>query len=144
MKSYTHVLYRSLFVFGILGIWGVVSSTVTGCTQSSSETVREQTQRHEHLAQAEHTKQDGGNPTPCTGVRSILPDVQGQRPPEKSIPETIPPDQLCTYKPHICKGSSTPPWKLEDIQPQSCGYKKSYNLRSFRGYITVVALLSGW
>ena len=91
---------------------------------------------------------DGGPTTPCTGVRPPYPDVVASAPPEIETPENLPeklsPDQLCKYKPGQCPGSSLPVYKLEDFQPQSCGYKKVYSLQAFRGSVLVVVLLSGW
>jgi hypothetical protein len=43
-----------------------------------------------------------------------------------------------------CVGSEMPTWKLEDFQPKSSGFKKTYGLEAFKGKVTVVALLSGW
>jgi hypothetical protein len=43
-----------------------------------------------------------------------------------------------------CIGSEMPTWMLEDFQPKSPGFKKTYGLSSFMGKVTVVALLSGW
>ena len=37
-----------------------------------------------------------------------------------------------------------PDWKLKDFQPQSCGKGETYGLRTFRGKVTVLTLLSGW
>ena len=91
---------------------------------------------------------DGGPTTPCTGVRPPYPDVAATAPPEIEVPENLPeklsPKQLCKYKPGQCPGSSLPVYKLEDFQPQSCGYKKVYSLQAFKGSVLVVVLLSGW
>jgi hypothetical protein len=38
-------------------------------------------------------------------------------------------------------GSSHPNWKLEDVQPQSCGYEQVYGLDQFHGTPTMVVLL---
>ncbi len=43
-----------------------------------------------------------------------------------------------------CVGAPMPTWKLEDFQPKSPGFKKTYGLDGFKGKVTVVALLSGW
>lgn len=43
-----------------------------------------------------------------------------------------------------CVGADMPTWKLEDFQPKSPGFKKTYGLDGFKGKVTVVALLSGW
>lgn len=87
---------------------------------------------------------DAGPTGPCTGVKGPYPEINASAPPERTIPESIPEGDECKYKPNRCKGALTPPWKLKDFQPQSCGYNKEYNLRAFRGHVTVVALLSGW
>lgn len=43
-----------------------------------------------------------------------------------------------------CVGAPMPTWKLEDFQPKSPSFKKTYGLDGFKGKVTVVALLSGW
>lgn len=91
---------------------------------------------------------DAGPQGPCTGIKPPYPDVNATTPPDIELPETLPetltPEQICQYKPGQCIGSETPSWIAQDFQPQSCGFKQSYNLRAFRGYVTVVALLAGW
>ncbi|TNE49297.1 MAG: hypothetical protein EP343_12325 [Deltaproteobacteria bacterium] len=94
---------------------------------------------------------DGGTTTPCTGIAPPYTATEAGVPPEIELPEDLQapdrmltPDETCTYKPGLCLGGDAPNWMLEDFQPQSCGYQKSYNLKAFRGHVTVVALLSGW
>ena len=41
-------------------------------------------------------------------------------------------------------GDAAPPWTLADFQPQSCGAGSTYGMDSFRGRVTVVALLAAW
>ena len=41
-------------------------------------------------------------------------------------------------------GAPIPSYRLEDVQPESCGYEAVYGLSTFSGRVTVVALLSGW
>jgi len=43
-----------------------------------------------------------------------------------------------------CIGAEMPAWQLEDFQPKSPGFRKTYGLSAFKGKVTVVALLSGW
>jgi len=50
------------------------------------------------------------------------------------------PDAACP----TCPGAEAPAWELNDFQPQSCGYGKSYGLERFRGHTTLVGLFSGW
>ena len=91
---------------------------------------------------------DAGPGTPCTGIKPPYPDVVASAPPEVDLPETLPetlsPDEVCKYKPGQCIGSDVPVYKLTDFQPQSCGFKQAYSLQAFKGYVLVVALLSGW
>ena len=72
---------------------------------------------------------DGGAPTP---VPPPLPDS----PPKEG--------DDCTKSPGTCVGKAWPIWKLKDFQPQSCGYKATYGLPTFKGRVTVVVLLSAW
>lgn len=39
---------------------------------------------------------------------------------------------------------SLPLWRLEDFQPQSCGYGATYGADTFAGNVVVLALLQGW
>lgn len=41
-------------------------------------------------------------------------------------------------------GAPTPPWKLQDFQPQSPGFGTTYGLSAFKGRVTVVGLLASW
>ncbi len=50
----------------------------------------------------------------------------------------------CEGKPNSCIGAPMPDWKLNDFQPQSCGFGQTYGLRAFRGKVTVVVLLAAW
>ena len=43
-----------------------------------------------------------------------------------------------------CVGAPSPAWVLEDFQPKSSGFKKTYGLSAFKPKVTVVALLAGW
>ncbi|MBU51173.1 MAG: hypothetical protein CL920_21000 [Deltaproteobacteria bacterium] len=86
---------------------------------------------------------DGGSTSPCVGVKGPYPDVVASGPPENVVTE-FPPEELCKYRPSQCPGSTAPNWLLEDFQPKSCGYKKTYNLKAFVGYVTVLVFLSGW
>lgn len=77
---------------------------------------------------------DHSSSLPCVGVK---PDASAENWNPK-IPTA------CVGKPHTCVGMPMPSWKLKDFQPQSCGYQQSYGLRSFRGKVTLVALLAAW
>lgn len=43
-----------------------------------------------------------------------------------------------------CVGASMPTWQLQDFEPKSPGYGKTYGLEAFKGKVTVVALLASW
>jgi thiol-disulfide isomerase/thioredoxin len=51
-------------------------------------------------------------------------------------PLTDPPAEPCA--------ECAPAWRLEDVQPRSCGFGQTYGLDSFEGHVTLVALLAGW
>ena len=74
---------------------------------------------------------------------------QGATPPKGSEQAPKAPDepadgQKCKDSPKDCVGKPWPLWKLLDVQPQSCGHKKYYGLDTFKGHVTVVALLASW
>lgn len=87
---------------------------------------------------------DAGTNNACTGTNPPYPAITTTAPPNIKIPPNFDPKEICKYKPGQCIGSDFPSWKLIDIQPKSCGYKKSYNLMAFKGYVTVAVLLAGW
>ncbi len=41
-------------------------------------------------------------------------------------------------------GAATPPWRLEDFQPDSCGSGQHYGLDAFGGDVILVAMLASW
>lgn len=43
-----------------------------------------------------------------------------------------------------CAGAPMPTWALTDFEPKSPGYGKTYGLETFKGKVTVVALLASW
>jgi hypothetical protein len=51
---------------------------------------------------------------------------------------------LCSDHPSTCPGAEAPEFSLEDFQPQSLDFGKSYGLEAFRGKPTLVALLASW
>ena len=50
----------------------------------------------------------------------------------------------CSDHPSTCPGAEAPEFSLEDVQPQSIDFGKSYGLEAFRGKPTLVALLASW
>ena len=73
---------------------------------------------------------DGGV---CVGVTPV-----GERAPGPLAGE----DGVAPGEPVV--GEAPPVFHLTDVQPQSCGFERTYGLEEFRGSVTVLALLSGW
>ena len=84
------------------------------------------------------------NTEQCVGID---PGDEIRANPEQSaahVPVEVDPDDPEAEPEPLEVPDALPLWRLEDYQPQSCGYEATYGADTFEGNVVVLALLQGW